>query len=84
MDVIKRRGEDGSLQGRGHPDAPNRPQIMDLVVDLGQGENSVEVKEVGRGHTSLKSWCPPALGGHCGAGPFSKGRPKGDLEFCQE
>jgi hypothetical protein len=54
---------------------------MNLVVDLGQGEGSVEVKEVGRGHTSLKSWCPPALGSHCVAGLFSKGRPKGDLEF---
>jgi hypothetical protein len=44
MDIIKRRGKHGSLQGRGHPDAPNRPQIMNLVVDLGQGEGSVKVK----------------------------------------
>jgi hypothetical protein len=55
---------------------------MNLVVDLGQSEGSVEVKEVGRGHTSLKNWRPPALGSHCVPGLFSKGRPKGDLEFC--
>ena len=72
MDAIKRRGVHRPLQGRGHPDTPNRPQIMNLVVDLGQGEDSVEVKEVGRGHTNLKSWCPPALGSHYVAGPFPR------------